>query len=91
MSIFPKKARRQSAIRSLPLLVTGGLGASLASAFVFVKLADEVLEREIMGFDTQIVKASRKVRSPALDRAFSAVTALGEPWALWATTGLVAG
>ncbi|HMA37466.1 MAG TPA: phosphatase PAP2 family protein [Chloroflexia bacterium] len=79
---------RQRAARHLPIVLAGGLGASLASVFLFGKLADEVLEHESMTFDTRVVEEAREMRSPALDRAMAAATATGEPWALGAA-GLV--
>jgi membrane-associated phospholipid phosphatase len=75
--------------RRLPAVLLGGLGASLASVFLFGKLADEVLEHESMAFDTRLVEEARETRSPALDKAMSAVTLLGEPWALGMVGALV--
>ncbi len=72
--------RKQRRKRSLPVVVIAGIGASLSSVFLFGKLADEVLEREAFTLDTRLVEEAREMRSPALDRALSAVTALGEPW-----------
>jgi undecaprenyl-diphosphatase len=66
-----------------------GTGASLGSVFLFGKLADEILEHESMALDTRLVEEARETRSPALDKTMSAVTALGEPWALGAIGVLI--
>jgi undecaprenyl-diphosphatase len=74
----------------LPVVLVGGLGASLASVFLFGKIADEILEHEAMTFDTRVVEEARELRSPALDRVMSAFTALGEPWSIGTIGALVA-
>lgn len=73
----------------VPLTLAGGLAASVVSIVLFGKVSDEVLEHETMSFDTRVVEEAREMRSPALDRVMSAVTAFGEPWALSIVTGLV--
>ena len=66
----------------MSIVLVGGIGASLGSVFLFGKLADEILEHESLAIDTRLVEEAREMRSPALDKTMSAVTALGEPWAL---------
>jgi membrane-associated phospholipid phosphatase len=68
--------------RHVPLVLLGGLGASVLSMLLFSHLAEEILENEAFAFDTTLVQWARARRSPLLDRLFSAVTATGEPWAL---------
>jgi len=69
-------------IGRIPAVIVGGIGASVTSILLFSKISDEILEKEAMSFDAQIVQASRNLRNPVLDRAMSAITATGEPWAL---------
>ncbi|MGI8588689.1 MAG: phosphatase PAP2 family protein [Chloroflexia bacterium] len=71
-------------------VLLAGLGSSLGAVFLFGKIADEVKERQAMAFDVRVVEEAREMRSPALDRAMSAATATGEPWALGLVCGLVA-
>ncbi len=68
--------------KHIPAVLAGGIGASLGSVFLFGKIADAILEHEALAIDTRLVEEAREMRSPALDRAMSAVTAFGEPWAL---------
>jgi membrane-associated phospholipid phosphatase len=74
--------------RKLPVVLIGGVGASLVGVFVFGVIADEVWEHETMALDTRVVEEAREMRSPALDRLMPAVTATGEPWALGIVGGL---
>jgi undecaprenyl-diphosphatase len=69
-------------VRRVPLVLVGGLGASLVGVFLFGKIADEVWEHETMAFDTRLVAAAREVRTPALDRVMATVALLGEPAAI---------
>ena len=79
---------RQRPFQRVPAVLIGGLGASLASIFLFGKISDEILEREAMAFDSRLVRLARKMRSPSLDKAMSVATAAGEPWALALVSGL---
>lgn len=82
-------ARKRGQVLPLPAVLLVGTGASLGSVFLFGKLADEILEHESMALDTRLVEEARETRSPALDKTMSAVTALGEPWALGAIGVLI--
>jgi undecaprenyl-diphosphatase len=79
---------KQGTFGRLPVVVIAGVGSSLASIFLFGKISDEVLERESMAFDRKVVGASRKLHGPELDKAMTAVTTTGEPWALAVVSGL---
>ena len=81
--------RKRGQVLPVPAVLVVGVGTSLGSVFLFGKLADEILEHESMAVDTRLVEDAREMRSPTLDRTMSAVTALGEPWALGAAGALV--
>jgi undecaprenyl-diphosphatase len=83
----PDHAHR--ARRHIPTVLAAGLGASLASVFLFGKLSEEVLERESLALDTEVIARARAMNSPTADRIFSLLTATGEPWALGAAGSLV--
>ena len=80
---------RQGPFRRVPLVLVGGLSASLASIFLFGKLSDEILEHEAMAFDSRLVNQAREMRKPELDKVMSVATSAGEPWALALVSGLV--
>ena len=84
--------RKRGQVLPVPAVLVVGTGASLGSVFLFGKLADEILEHESMALDKRLVEDAREMRSSTLDKAMSAVTTLGEPWALGvagAVVGLV--
>lgn len=81
--------RGQKALGRVPLILVGGLSASLAAVALFGKISEEILEREALALDTRIIELTRETRSTGLDRVMSAITATGEPWALALVSGLV--
>lgn len=74
----------------MPIILIGGLAASVASIAAFGKVSDEILEHETMALDTRVIEAARAMRNPTLDRAMSVITATGEPWAIFLVCGAVA-
>src|SRR5690348_4938523 len=77
-------------VRQVPLVLIGGLGASVLSMAIFGHLAEEILENEALGLDRAGVYWARRLRRPLLDRLLALVTATGEPWAEGVASAVVA-
>ncbi len=54
-----------------------GLGSSLLILFIVAKLADEVLEKEVFGFDTTLLLWIHQKANPSLDTVMLTITRLG--------------
>jgi len=61
--------------------VLGFVVATMALG-IFVAIADVILEKQTLAFDTQILLAIRQIHTPVLDRLMVLITFLGEPWVL---------
>ena len=85
---------RQSVGRRLvPLLSTVWLVGLLLAAgalWTFYKIAEEVLEKETQAIDTQVLLSIRQWHSPWLDQVMLAVTTLGQPSILLASSLVLA-
>lgn len=65
--------------------VLGFVVATIALG-VFVAIADVILKKQTLAFDTQILLAIRQIHTPLLDRLMVFITFLGEPWVLMLLT-----
>lgn len=66
----------------LPLLGVLGFAIATIALWIFVAIADVILEKQTLAFDTQILLAIRQIHTPLLDRLMVLITFLGEPWVL---------
>ena len=66
----------------LPLMGLLGFLTATVALGIFVAIADVILEKQTLAFDTQILLAIRQIHTPILDQLMVLVTHLGEPFVL---------
>jgi len=74
----------------LPVVLAAGLAANLAVTSVLGKLTESSKEHKTTDIDKTGTKLVRDTKSKTLDPLMSALSASGEPWALYPVAGLAA-
>lgn len=68
------------------MLLLIGLGIASLFTYVFLEIADDVLDNEVEAFDATIISFFKAIESGALDQFFIFVTELGSVWFLTTLT-----
>lgn len=66
----------------LAIILIAGLGIASIFIWLFLELAEEILENELRRFDTSVIASFNAIKTPALDAIYTGITELGSVWFL---------